>query len=178
RQWLLRLALFLAARPVGPALPVATRRAAASVARAALVAGASGTTGWMARHPGAALAAVATPRTRLPAALIFCEAIGVRRLLRPGGQELQLQVFQIQTGIRRIAHVITSLARATARREPNGELQWIASRRNASVRLMSDATESGGRDTRLREPQQVACLRLCTRRRETAAHLLRQLSKL
>jgi hypothetical protein len=102
RQRLVRFALLLAARPIETALSFATRRARACVTRPALVADASVTTtaGWSARHPGTALAAVSTARTGIRAAFVFREAIGVRRLLRPGGQELQFQVFQIQTGIR------------------------------------------------------------------------------
>src|SRR5207245_1910088 len=102
RQRLVRLALFLAARSIETALPFVTRRPCACVARPALIARASITAGWPARRTRAALAAVAIARTGIRAAFVFREAIGMRRLLGPGGQQLQFQIFQIQTGIRRI----------------------------------------------------------------------------
>src|SRR5205823_13751666 len=101
RQRLVRFASFLAARPIGTALSFASRRAGPCAARPALVARASLTAGWTARDPGTVLAAVSTTRTGLFATFVFREAIGVRRLLRPGGQELKFQLFQIQTAIRR-----------------------------------------------------------------------------
>src|SRR5437773_6534539 len=127
RQRLVRFASFLAARLIVTALPFATRRAGARAARPALVARPSVTAVWTARHPGTVLAAVSSARTGLFAAFVFRKPIGVRRLLRPGRQELQFQLFQIQTGVRRIAHVITSLARGynAPRTKRTGTMDWL-----------------------------------------------------
>src|SRR5205814_2136824 len=62
RQRLIRFALILAARPIGTAWTLAMLRARSVIARTALVAGASVTAHWAARHPGAAIAAVPTAR--------------------------------------------------------------------------------------------------------------------
>src|SRR5690349_377739 len=68
RQGLVPIALFLPARPIEAALPFATRRPAASIARTALISRAGIAAGWPAWRPGTALAAaVAIARTGIRA---------------------------------------------------------------------------------------------------------------
>ena len=116
RQRLGRLPFLLTARPIEPSAFLAPRSRTLVAPRAR-----SAPACFIAFAPLRPLAAPLGPaRARLgSAAFVFGVAIDVRGLLGPGGQELQLQVFQIQTGVRRIAHAITSRARPR-RLEQNG----------------------------------------------------------
>ena len=149
RQGCVRFPPFLAARSVKTAASLATRRPRAIGARSALSLRAAGSalpTARLVRPFAPALVAFTFSRAGCAlAAFIFGIAIGVGRLPGPGGQELQLQVFQIQTDIRRFAHVTASTARHYAPRT-----EWTVRMNPRVVECKRRVRDSGQRGGSLR----------------------------